>query len=305
MKFQNPCIACSKRQGSRIFQIALGGEVLDEERHEALRAELDERLGAVDPALSPADLSLIAIRAAQRHANCYDPFAAQKKSNNELALSMVDDLRQRLDESSDRLHLAGRLAACGNIIDLGVADQFDIHAAIDRVVLEGFRKDDFGEFIHDLDRLNKRDEPPRLLYCCDNAGEIVFDRLFIEELLSAYPRLEITAVVRAAPVLNDATREDARIAGLDQVVRVIDNGNDKLGTVIESAGDELREAYRHADIIISKGQANYETLACRPENIYFILKAKCDVIASSLGVGLYDAVMTREHRKSKVSTEKN
>ncbi|MDP8243307.1 MAG: ARMT1-like domain-containing protein [Candidatus Hinthialibacter antarcticus] len=294
MRYQHDCIACSKRQGNRIYNIALGGEPGSSEHYcEKLQQELNEKIDAFDPGHSPAQLSLTAIRAAQKYAGVEDPFVEQKKQNNQLALSLEPDLRKRIEASEDRLRIACLLAACGNIIDLGPADSFDINATIEKVLSEGFQRDEYNGFVAELDRIHQRDAAPKVVYCCDNAGEIVFDRLLIEELQRAYPRLEITAVVRQKPVLNDATLEDARVVGLDQVTRVIDNGNDLLRTVMEFAGDELRGAFAQADVIISKGQANYETLSHQPELIFFILKAKCDVIASSLSVKLYDAVMTR------------
>lgn len=256
-------------------------------------AELDQQIDGADPALSPADLSLMAIRTAQRHAGSEDPFVEVKKTNNALARSLLPELEQRLAASDQPLWLACILAACGNIIDLGTRDDFDLHETIEKVIREGFRKDEFDRFVQSLDTLTEQRSAPFLLYVCDNAGEIVFDQLFICALQSAYPSLEICAVVRQSPVLNDATMDDAVSTGLTNVCRVIDNGNDRLGTVMSHAGDDLREAFSRADIMISKGQANYETLSHRPEPIFFILKAKCNVIAASLGVELLDAVMTR------------
>lgn len=300
MRYQHDCLSCSKRQGNRIYNIALGGEPGSSEHYcEELQQELDAKIDAAEPGLSPAQLSLMAIRTAQKYAGVEDPFIEQKKQNNKLALSLEPDLRQRIEASVDRLHTACQLAACGNIIDLGPADSFDINATIEKVLREGFQRDEYAAFVAQLDRIHRRESTPKLVYCCDNAGEIVFDRLLIEELKRAYPRLDVTAVVRGKPVLNDATMEEARAVGMHQVARVIDNGNDLLGTVMEFAGDELCEAFAQADLIISKGQANYETLSHQPELIFFILKAKCDVIAASLNVNLYDAVMTRSPYHSK------
>lgn len=253
--------------------------------------------------MSPAELSLIAIRAAQRFAGSDDPFIKQKREANEMVMSLYPEFRERVRQSDDPLFLACQLAACGNIIDLGMRDDYDIHTTIDKVLTEGFRLNVFDEFRADLDQMHKTKETPRILYCCDNAGEIVFDRLFIEEILNQYPRIQITAVVRKVPVLNDATMEDAKFVGLDQVVPVIDNGTAEVGTVIAKSPSEFLEIYYASDIIISKGQANYETLAPQTENIYFILKAKCEVIAGALGVNLLDAVMTRSQSRQFVQIE--
>ena len=293
MRFVEKCIDCSKRQGKRIYDLSLTqiDKQPSQTETEAFYQELDDKLENADPQMSPAGLTLIAIRMAERHAGVDDPFKDIKIQNNDMAMELYDELNAKIKDSSNPLHLACQLAACGNIIDLGIHDDFDIQATIEQVLREGFKHDDFAEFVRQCDELKKKSDPAKLLYLCDNAGEIVFDRLFIEELKRQYPELQITAVVRGIPVLNDATMEDARTVGLDQVVPVIDNGKAELGTVIEKLTNRLRDDFLSADIIISKGQANYETLCSRSENIFFILKAKCEVVAQRIGVELWDAVM--------------
>lgn len=295
MRYQPQCIECSRKQGVRIYEMGARNEGREPspDAREALQRELDERLAEADPELYPAALSLIAIRLGEKYAQCGDPFLEQKRANNELALSFYPELKRRLLDSGDPLRLACQLAACGNIIDLGIHDDFDRNATIENVIREGFRRDDFPAFAEQCKHLHETKDAPQLLYVCDNAGEIVFDRLFIEEILRIYPRFQIAAAVRGIPVLNDATRDDAIEAGLTDIVRVIDNGESELGIVLEKSGKEFQEAFTKADIIISKGQANYETLCIRPENIFFMLKAKCEVIADSLGVALWDAVMVK------------
>ncbi|MEW6234378.1 MAG: ARMT1-like domain-containing protein [Candidatus Omnitrophota bacterium] len=292
MKYQAPCIDCAKRQGIRIYQLVRNGNHHSLECLESLRRELDAIIDPADPALSPAELSLFAIRLAQNHAGSRDPFAEIKKANNRMALELYPSLKERITQSSEPLHIASKLAACGNIIDLGIHEDFDIQATIDKVMREGFQRDDYRKFAEALDEAEGKSER-LLLYFCDNAGEIVFDKVFIEEIRKHYPLLEIAAVVRSVPVLNDATMEDAKTVGLDRMANVIENGNDELGTILTKASKELKALYEKADIIVSKGQANYETLPLADKRIFFILKAKCEVIAASLGVKLWDAVMMR------------
>jgi uncharacterized protein with ATP-grasp and redox domains len=123
----------------------------------------------------------------------------------------------------------------------------------------------------------------------DNAGEIVFDRLLIEELAGH----DVTACVRGGPVINDATLADAEQVGLPDLCRVITTGSDAVGVEWDEASDDLKRAFAAADLVIAKGQANFETLSGRPETIYFILKAKCDCVARELGVRLGDVVIVR------------
>jgi len=292
MKYQIPCLDCAKRQGIRIYQLAKNGKSHSPDGLESLRSELDAVIDGADPNLSPAELSLFAIRLAQQRADSRDPFAEIKMANNRMALELYPSLKERIAFSPEPLQTACKLAACGNIIDLGIHEDFDIQATIDKVMREGFRRDDYQEFATTLEEAKEKPNP-LLLYFCDNAGEIVFDKIFIEEIRKHYPNMEIAAVVRSVPVLNDATMEDAIIVGLDHAAYVIENGNDELGTILTKSSKELISYYERADIVISKGQANYETLPLSDKRIFFILKAKCEVIAASLGVKLWDAVMMR------------
>jgi uncharacterized protein with ATP-grasp and redox domains len=118
-----------------------------------------------------------------------------------------------------------------------------------------------------------------ILYIADNAGEIVFDRLLIERL----PIEKVTVAVKGSPVINDVTMEDALVAGLPRIVEVIDNGSDAPGTILESCSGYFQERFEKADLVIAKGQGNYETLSDIDKNIFFILKAKCPVIARDIG----------------------
>lgn len=296
MKYQTDCIDCSINQGQRIFQIGLKANGVSDRdgEQEALNEELETLINSADPNLSPAELSFLAIRTAEKHSQNHEPFKEIKRIHNEMALRLYDDLKEKINQSGNPLHTACQLSACGNIIDLGTQENFDIHATIEKVLTEGFKVDHFDRFIQIIEDALEKDKLVNIMYLCDNAGEIVFDRLFIEQMVLTYPNLEITAVVNRGPVLNDATMDDALETGLDQVVPVIDNGTSDLGTVIENASHEFMLVLENADILISKGQANYESLSSREESIFFILKAKCNVIAKSLGVNYLDAVMAHK-----------
>jgi len=130
----------------------------------------------------------------------------------------------------------------------------------------------------------------KVLYLCDNAGEIVFDRILIEELQVNYP-IEITAAVRGGPGVNAVILEDARQVGLDQVCRVISNGFDAPGTIISDCSREFTDLYRSSDLIISKGQGNFETLWGENEDIFFLFKIKCDVVARHVKGEVGDTVL--------------
>jgi len=236
---------------------------------------------------TPAELSSSAIRPVMDAAGAVDPFRDLKRRSNEAALELEPRLRDIIAGADDGVAMALRLSVVGNIVDLGIREDYDLEESLDRALSRGFTVDRTAELKAGLARAR------RLLYLCDNSGEILFDRLCIEILLEHHPDLDVTAVVNSGPVLNDATMEDAREVGLDRVCPVLETGYDLLGTLVEQLAEPVRRAFDAADIIISKGQANYETLDDRPENIYFILMAKCECVAEHLGVKLHDLVLTR------------
>lgn len=207
-----------------------------------------------------------------------DPYAEAKARDNALALSLMPELRERLAVSSDPLLLAVRLAIAGNLIDLGPKHDLsaeEIRRSI-RQVLDAPFSGDFETFRQAV--ASSCD----ILYLADNAGEIVLDRLLVEVLGPA----RVTVAVRGAPVINDATMEDARAVGLHEIVRVISNGSDAPGTVLGECGAEFLERFTQADLVIAKGQGNFETLSAAPRDICFLFKVKCPVISSNVGLPL-------------------
>lgn len=176
--------------------------------------------------------------------------------------------------------MAVRVAIAGNIIDLGVSDSYDIHATLSRVLTQPFA-------INDLSLLRKAlSESSAVLFLADNAGETVFDRVLIEEL-----NIPVTYVVKAAPIINDATYEDAEAAGITQVAELIDNGSQAPGTILEQCSESFIQRFEQADLILAKGQANYESLSENSAPTFFLLQVKCNVIARDLGINETDIVL--------------
>jgi hypothetical protein len=204
-----------------------------------------------------------------------DPFRSVKISYNILALEMYPELKRTISRSREPLLTAARLAIAGNIIDFGIYSTIDIEGTVERALRDTIAIDDFKLFSKEL---NAHD---RVLYLLDNAGEIVFDMLLIKELQALGKK--VTAVVKGGPVLNDCTMEDAIQVGLDKVCPVIDTGSDHVGTILEHTTRAFSERFAQKDqIIISKGQGNFETLMAVKGNIYFLLQAKCHVVARML-----------------------
>ncbi|MBC8206863.1 MAG: DUF89 family protein, partial [Kiritimatiellaeota bacterium] len=194
-------------------------------------------------------------------------------------------LRRDVEQSDNRLLTAVNFAIAGNIIDMGAKTglrESDLVDAIEHAA-ENELAGDIDAFVSAVRNAE------HILYLCDNAGEIVFDTLLIEQLGPE----RVTAAVRGKPIINDALMEDARAAGLTDLVPVIGNGSDAPGTVLDECNEEFRTAFESADLIISKGQGNFETLSDSNRPIFFLFKVKCPVVAATTGVPLGTHVLRR------------
>ena len=200
-----------------------------------------------------------------------DPYRETKDRQNFMAMEMIPSLRSKIESDSDPLLVAARLAIAGNVIDMGVnvnLTEADVRLAVNQALTEQF----FGE----EDSFHKAiAKAQSIMYLADNAGEIAFDRLLIEKLSPG----RVTLVVRGAPVINDATLADAHAVGLDKIVEIIDNGSDAPGTILSDCSPEFRCRFIKADLIIAKGQGNFETLSNESGNIFFLFKVKCPLVA--------------------------
>ncbi len=207
-----------------------------------------------------------------------DPYAGAKARDNALALSLLPELRERLARAADPLFLAVRLAIAGNLIDLGPKHELSAEE-----ILRAIRQAESEPFSGEIESLRKASASARqILYLADNAGEIVLDRLLVERLEPS----RVTVAVRGVPVINDATLSDAQAAGLSEVAEVISNGSDAPGTVLSDCNAAFRERFAQADLVISKGQGNFETLSAAPRDICFLFKVKCPVVAAKAGLPL-------------------
>lgn len=207
-----------------------------------------------------------------------DPYRDAKAQQNRLAMNLLPELKAEIEAASDPLTMAVRIAIAGNVIDMGINTK-----VTESSVRDSFRQALAEPFFGEQNGFHKAIRDARqILYLADNAGEIVFDRLLIEQLVPE----RVTVAVRGAPILNDATMVDALAVGLSEIVEVIDNGSDAPGTVLADCSQEFRRRFASADLILAKGQGNFETLSEQPRNIVFLFKAKCPVIAEHARVPL-------------------
>ncbi|MBV5315795.1 MAG: DUF89 family protein [Prolixibacteraceae bacterium] len=214
-----------------------------------------------------------------------DPYQKAKKQSNDLVLGMYAELKDIVFQAANQFETALRLAIAGNIIDYGIGNYFDLQGTIDKVLNSEFAIDDSLELKQAIS------EAKTVLYLGDNCGELVFDKLFIETMM--HPNLIFA--VRGAPVINDATLDDARYVGMDIVADIISNGYDAPSTILEHCSAEFLEVFDRADVIISKGQGNLEGLLGKTDKeVYFLLMVKCEVIAYVLEVKKGDFVVKKQ-----------
>ncbi len=271
MKTSVECVPCFVRQTIDTMRGLGTGEG---QIAEALR-EVMGRVAVFDFAEPPAAMGRDIHRLIRRATGVNDPFAEVKRRQNEFALEVYPSVERMVREAPDPFEAAVRVAIAGNVIDHGserTPAEEDMLATIDRALhdpLEGSTRALFAA----------AEEACSVLYLADNAGEIVFDRLLVECLDTA----RVTLAVRGGPAINDALMADAASAGLTDIVRVIDNGSDAPGTILADCSETFREAFESADLVISKGQGNYETVSAPPGGqVFYLLKAKCAVIAGHL-----------------------
>ena len=248
----------------------------DTQVHETILRQTLRLASEIDLSQSPPAMAQKIHQYIRQITGISDPYLEVKNRFNTLALRMYPELKQRIEMSADPLETAVRLAIAGNIIDFGVNSTID-PGQIERTIAESLTDPLDRESLKTFKRAISQAE--EILYLGDNAGEIVFDRLLIEQL----PCEKITFAVKGGPILNDAVMEDAQRVGLTDLVKVIDNGSDAPGTILENCSETFRRRFDQSDLVISKGQGNYETLSDVDKNIFFLVRPKCNVLARHLG----------------------
>lgn len=265
------CIACLVRQAHEAIVEASE----DARRRESALREALQLLARMEWRHSPPALAQKLHRLIREATGNPDPYANAKSKMNERAAELYSTWHRLFLDAHPPLEAAVRMAIVGNLLDVGAKTQLDpasLRAAFEDALTAPLRGAiaQFSKAIRDA---------RSILYLADNAGEILFDR----DLLAQLPLGNFAVAVRGSPVLNDATLADAEQAGLSDFCEIISNGSDAPGTLLEDCSPEFRERFDAADLIIAKGQGNYESLAGMDKQIFFLLKIKCDVLGEHLG----------------------
>lgn len=269
MKSYLDCYPCFFTQAIRTSRMITS----DDKKIWEILNEVSLSLPEIPFGATPPEIGREVYRIISKRTGIKDPYRKIKEKCTRQALSLYPELKKLINSSQDRLMTAVRLSIAGNIIDFGVNFDFDLKKDVGTILSQDFSINHYREFCEALDKARK------ILYLADNAGETVFDRFLIEEI-----NKPVIYVVRAHPIINDATREDALLAGIDKVAEIVSSGCDAPGNILKFCSDEFLKVYRSADLIISKGQGNYEGLSDEDRPIFFLLKAKCHVIARDIGI---------------------
>jgi len=276
MKTYLDCYPCFLRQTLEAARMA----GLDEARQYRVLQKVMNELNQFGLTSTSPKMAYTIHQVVRQEVNGHDPYQTAKEESTQQALALYPQLKTLVAEADDPFETAVRLSIAGNIIDLGMAREYNLEETIERVLTQPFAIDALAALRETIAKTEQ------ILYLADNAGETVFDRILIETL--AKP---VTYVVKGGPILNDATRQDALAAGLDWVAIIVDNGSNAPGTLIELCSEEFRSRLIAAELIIAKGQANYESLSGTDAPIFFLLQAKCPVIARDLGVSVRSIVV--------------
>jgi len=281
------CIACIVNKANNLANKYIKDK---KQKHSFMQKVLIEIANTEFERTSPI-LDAKIMRIAKAELNIEDIYKEEKQFFNEKMLLMEKQINTLLKDSEDRLFDALKIALSGNIIDFSALSDLDFEF-VENIISSTF-KSQFNEEVYKRLRsdLSKAKE---LIYLGDNTGEIILDKLFIKEIAAKYPDVKITFVTRGKPIFNDVTEEDAYYVGIDKYATVINNGTDLPGTDLLEVSEEFKNLIQSADLVIAKGQGNYESLCGCGLNIYYLFLCKCNMIMEKLNAGKFANMFINE-----------
>jgi len=278
------CTLCSINGVLNLFKNGL----IEEKYHEEILKEVMKYYSSVDYSLPSTTINRGVKNIVCKVSGLTDPFKPLKEKVNNKALEYSNKYEKTVKEDKNDWQKAMRLAIAGNIIDFGPTHNFDIEKKIEEVLKADFPIDDSEKLFEEIKNAKS------ILYIGDNTGEIVFDKLFLEVI----DHSNVTFVVREKPILNDSTTEDAIWIGIDKLAKVITTGDDAPGVLLDSVSEEFLSHYNSADLIISKGQGNFEGLGhITDKNMFFLFTVKCKLISEILNIPIGKSVVKSAGRR--------
>ena len=262
----------------------------DEDAHAEVLREVMKHLQTISFNDSPPELSREVHEIIRNITRSKDPYKKVKNQSNKKAKNQYPHLKKLVSEADDPLLMAIKLAIVGNVIDFGTSNRFNIEDMIDKAVKKDFEDNAYPQFKKSLA------SSKTILYLADNTGEIFFDKLLLEEL--AKRGKKVTYVVKANPIINDATREDTKFAEIDKIATIMEGDAGQTqsapGMVLAYASKEFYNIFESSDMVVSKGQGNYEGLSNVDRDVFFMLVVKCPLVARDI-----DSEMARLILKAK------
>ena len=301
MKTYLDCVPCFFRQALESSRRSGASKKTQKKVLDALVKTIPE----ISLKSSPPEMARVIHQQLRRITKKKDPYLKIKRQSNKIALGIYGKLKRRVTNSRNKLLTAVELAIAGNIIDYGAKNSLNIEAELARILNEEnkvIREESKVIFDYDKFRSNLQ-RAETILYLADNAGETVFDRILIEEIKRADSNKKIIYAVKESPAINDALKEDAVACGLDKVAQVISSGSDAPGTILSLCSKNFLKIYRKADMVISKGQGNFEALSPPRRPVFFMFMVKCAVIAKVAGCNMGNIVLLYRTPKGKAGSE--
>lgn len=269
MRSQVECLVCFMRQALATAKVCTSDPAV----HRAVVQAIGGLLPQLDFEMSPPENAVQVYGRIAAITGNRDPYKEIKEKSTAFVRELLPEVRDMIRETGDSLHSAVRFAIAANVIDYGSQYTFDARARLATCLTERLAVDDFDA----LKRALSASDYCSVLYLADNCGEILFDALLIEQLQLLGCTVQVA--VRGDVILNDATLPDAAACGLASQTSVISNGTGCPGTPLASCTRELQDAFAGADVIISKGQGNFETLSEIEGPVFYLLTVKCPVVA--------------------------
>jgi len=293
MKTYLECISCFFKQALEAARMAGA----DNETQKKILDEVAKAIPDIKLSSTPPEMGKIIHDVVKKMTGQEDPYKELKEKANEQTLKIYPELRKKIESAEDKLLMAVELAIAGNIIDYGTKNSLDVEKELTKILQREQRViEDEKESIFDFQSFEKAvNNAESILYIGDNVGETVFDCILLEEIKRADPKKEIVYAVREKPIINDALKEDAVKAGIDNFAEIISSGSEVPGTIISLCSKPFIDIFKKADLVISKGQGNYETLSDEKRPIFFLFMAKCPVIARDVNCEVGEIILVRNH----------
>jgi len=283
------CIYCTIKKADSLFN--QNEIVVDEDKKLKFMKEVFKIISLSEKGDTSPYLNARIIRLLDNEFNLGDIYYEIKKEYNQLLISMEDEILECVYSSKDKLLAALKFAMVGNFIDFGAMDKVDIielKNLIKNALEEIIDLKEYEEFLEELKNAKQ------IVYIVDNAGEIVFDKIFIKVIKKIYSDVIIDVIIRGKPAYNDATIIDAKEVGLCNIVNVVENGTDIPGTQLNQINTKSKNIIDNSDLIIAKGQGNFETLFGCGKNIYYLFLCKCDLFARRFNIEKYKGIFVNE-----------